>query len=201
MPLRIADVRAHFESRVLGQPDAAATVVDLVAVLKAGLNDPKKPLASFFFVGPTGVGKTESAKALAEFLFGSADRLVRFDMGEYGSDDAVRRLIGSTWGGEEGELTRRVREQPFCVVLLDEIEKAHWSVFDALLAAIGEGRLTDASGRVADFRNAIVIMTSNLGAAGFGRPARLRRECSGERRRSLRRGGGEVLQTGILQSN
>ena len=202
VPLRIADVLSHFESRVLGQPDAAATVVDLVAVLKAGLNDPKKPLASFFFVGPTGVGKTESAKALAEFLFGSADRLVRFDMGEYGADDAVRRLIGSTWGGEEGELTRRVREQPFCVVLLDEIEKAHWSVFDALLAAIGEGRLTDASGRVADFRNAIVIMTSNLGAS------RIRSSPLGFGEGALENGAARYVEAaekffrpGILQSN
>jgi ATP-dependent Clp protease ATP-binding subunit ClpA len=168
VPLRIADVREHFESRVLGQADATATVVDLVAVLKAGLNDPQKPLASFFFVGPTGVGKTELAKALAEFLFGSPDRLVRFDMGEYASFDAVERLIGTAWGSKEGELVRRVREQPFSVVLLDEIEKAHWSVFDALLAAIGEGRLSDAAGRVADFRNAIVIMTSNLGARRGG---------------------------------
>jgi ATP-dependent Clp protease ATP-binding subunit ClpA len=175
LPLRIADVRSHFETQVLGQPDATAALVDVVSVLKAGLNDPHKPLGSFFFVGPTGVGKTESAKALAEFLFGSRDRLVRFDMGEYVSWDAVQKLIGSAWGSEEGELTRRVREQPFCVVLLDEIEKAHWSVFDALLAAIGEGRLTDAAGRVADFRNTIVVMTSNLGAGevrtkplGFG---------------------------------
>ncbi|HZW73088.1 MAG TPA: AAA family ATPase, partial [Caldimonas sp.] len=175
MPLRIADVRTHFETRILGQPEATAALVDVVSVLKAGLNDPQKALGSFFFVGPTGVGKTESAKALAEFLFGSRERLVRFDMGEYTSIDAVQRLIGTAWGTAEGELTRRVREQPFCVVLLDEIEKAHWSVFDALLAAIGEGRMTDAAGRTADFRNAIVIMTSNLGASrvrssplGFG---------------------------------
>jgi ATP-dependent Clp protease ATP-binding subunit ClpA len=175
VPLRVADVRAHFESRVLGQSEAMTVLVDLIAVLKAGLNDPQKPLASFFFVGPTGIGKTESAKVLAEFMFGSRERLVRFDMGEYASADAVQRLIGTAWGSDEGELTRRVRQQPFCVVLLDEIEKAHSSVFDALLAAIGEGRLSDAAGRVADFRNAIVIMTSNLGATrirssplGFG---------------------------------
>ena len=172
---RMAEVREHFEQRVLGQPRATSTVADLVAVLKAGLSDPSKPLASYFFVGPTGVGKTELAKALAEFLFGSRERLVRFDMAEYASPDAVQRLVGTSWGSSEGELTRRVREQPFCVVLLDEIEKAHPSVFDALLAVIGEGRLTDAAGRVADFRSAIVIMTSNLGASrsrsaalGFG---------------------------------
>jgi ATP-dependent Clp protease ATP-binding subunit ClpC len=177
--LQVAAVREHFETRVLGQPEATAAIVDLVLVLKAGLNDPAKPLGSFFFVGPTGVGKTELAKALAEFLFGSRDRVVRFDMGEYAGGDAVPRLIGSGWGGRDtdGELTRRVLEQPFSVVLLDEIEKAHWSVFDALLALLGEGRLTDASGRTADFRNTIVIMTSNLGASrsrssslGFGTP-------------------------------
>ncbi len=164
VPLRTAEVKEAFEAAVLGQPEATAAVTDVVAVLKAGLNDPNRPLASLFFVGPTGVGKTELAKALAEFLFGSRERLLRFDMGEYASADAAQRLIGTAWGADEGVLVREVRQQPFAVVLLDEIEKAHWSVFDALLAAIGEGRLTDAAGRTADFRNAIVIMTSNLGA-------------------------------------
>jgi ATP-dependent Clp protease ATP-binding subunit ClpC len=176
----LSEVRAFFEARVLGQPEAVGAMVDLVGVLKAGLNDPSKPLGSFFFVGPTGVGKTELAKALAEYLFGSRDRVLRFDMGEHSSADAVQRLIGTSWGSDnEGELTRRVREQPFCVLLLDEMEKAHASVFDALLAALGEGRLTDADGRTADFRNAIVVMTSNLGAGeraagsiGFGSPDR-----------------------------
>jgi ATP-dependent Clp protease ATP-binding subunit ClpA len=163
--LDVTAVEEHFESRVLGQGDAAEAMVRLIAVLKAGLTAPEKPLGSFFFVGPTGVGKTELAKALAEFLFGSRDRVLRFDMGEYASGDAVAKLIGSGWHlDSEGELTRRIREQPFSVVLLDEIEKAHWSVFDALLAVLGEGRLTNAGGRTADFRNAIVIMTSNLGA-------------------------------------
>jgi ATP-dependent Clp protease ATP-binding subunit ClpA len=165
VPMRMADVRAHFEARVLGQPEAVETMVDQVAVVKAALNDPGKPLGTLFFIGPTGVGKTELARALAEFLFGSRDRVVRLDMGEYSSADAVQRLVGTAWGRDgDGELTGRVREQPLSVVLLDEIEKAHWLVFDALLAMLGEGRLTDAGGRTTDFRNAIIILTSNLGA-------------------------------------
>jgi ATP-dependent Clp protease ATP-binding subunit ClpA len=167
--LRSAEVSSFFEARVLGQSDAVGAVTDLLMVLKAALNDPDKPLGTFLFAGPTGVGKTALAMALAEYLFGSRDRLVRLDMAEYGTADAVQRLAGTTWRRDsEGELTRRVREQPFCVVLLDEIEKAHWSAFDALLSVLGEGRLTDAAGRTADFRNAIIVMTSNLGAARDG---------------------------------
>jgi ATP-dependent Clp protease ATP-binding subunit ClpA len=165
VPLRIAEVRTFFEDRVLGQPEAVEEMVDLIAVIKAALNDPAKPACTLFFVGPTGVGKTELSKALAEFLFGSRERVLRFDMGEFASGDALPRLIGSAWDREgEGELIRRLREQPFCVLLLDEIEKAHHSVYDVLLSALGEARATDASGRTADLRNAIVIMTSNLGA-------------------------------------
>jgi len=163
--MQVPEVRGYFEERLLGQPDAVDALVDLITVVKASLNDPHKPLGSFFFVGPTGVGKTESAKVLAEFLFGGRDRMIRFDMSEYAAADALPRLIGTAWKTDsEGELTRRVREQPFCVVLFDELEKAHREVFDALLGVLGEGRLTDASGRSADFRNAIIIMTSNLGA-------------------------------------
>ena len=176
LAMQVPEVRGYFEERLLGQPDAVDALVDLITVIKASLNDPHKPLGSFFFVGPTGVGKTESAKVLAEFLFGGRDRMIRFDMSEYASADALPRLIGTAWKTEsEGELTRRVREQPFCVVLFDELEKAHREVFDALLGVLGEGRLTDANGRSADFRNAIIIMTSNLGAGrremqaiGFG---------------------------------
>lgn len=180
LAMRVPEVRGYFEERLLGQPDAVAAMVDLITVIKASLNDPNKPLGSFFFVGPTGVGKTELAKVLAEFLFGSRERMIRFDMSEYASADALPRLIGTAWKADsEGELTRRVREQPFCVVLFDELEKAHREVFDALLGVLGEGRLTDASGRTADFRNAIIIMTSNLGASrreiqeiGFGAAGR-----------------------------
>src|SRR6266508_2301526 len=176
LAMRVPEVRGYFEERLLGQPDAVGAMVDLITVIKASLNDPNKPLGSFFFVGPTGVGKTELAKVLAEFLFGSRDRMIRFDMSEYASADALPRLIGTAWKADsEGELTRRVRQQPFCVVLFDELEKAHREVFDALLGVLGEGRLTDANGRSADFRNAIIIMTSHLGAGrremqaiGFG---------------------------------
>ncbi|HSH82584.1 MAG TPA: AAA family ATPase, partial [Herpetosiphonaceae bacterium] len=183
-------VRAYFEERLLGQPDAVMAMAELILLIKAGLNAPNKPLGSFFFVGPTGVGKTEMAKVLASYLFGSEDRLVRFDMSEYGTTDALPKLVGSAWQREnEGELTRRVREQPFCVVLLDELEKAHADVYDALLQVLGEGRLTDASGRTADFRNTIIIMTSNLGASrrethalGFG--ATMPEEATDERLRA-----------------
>lgn len=160
-----ASVEKFFGERIIGQPDAVATVVDLVTVIKAGLNDPQKPVGCLFFAGPTGVGKTEMAKTLAEYLFGSRERMIRFDMSEYASPVDVARLIGSPMGTEAGELTKQIRLQPFSVVLLDEFEKAHPSIFDVMLQVLGEGRLTDAGGRTADFRSSIIIMTSNLGAS------------------------------------
>ena len=159
---------AWFAGRVIGQDQAIGLIVDLLTTVKAGLTRPRRPIASLLFVGPTGVGKTMMAKSLARFFFGDEGRIARFDMSEYADALAVTRLVGSAIGGE-GTLTARVREQPFSVVLFDEFEKAHASFFDLLLQTLGEGRLTDGRGRLADFSNSIVIMTSNLGAERFRR--------------------------------
>jgi MoxR-like ATPase len=164
--LDLVGAKRWFGERVIGQPEAVDLVVDLLATVKAGLTRARKPIASLLFIGPTGVGKTEMAKALAEFLFGSKQRLTRLDMSEYADPLAVQRLIGGGFASE-GILTARVREQPFAVVLLDEFEKAHPLFLDLLLQMLGEGRLTDAAGRLADFSNAVVILTSNLGAESF----------------------------------
>jgi ATP-dependent Clp protease ATP-binding subunit ClpA len=169
-PVFLSDVRAWFGTRVLDQPEAVDLVTDLIALTKAALNRPRRPIASLLFIGPTGVGKTEMAKALAEYLFGSPGRLTRFDMSEYGDPLAVRRLIGGGQG-REGLLTARIREQPFSVLLFDEFEKAHPEFFDLLLQVLGEGRLTDAAGRLADFCNCVIILTSNLGAESYQRGA------------------------------
>ena len=136
---------------------------------RAGLKDPKRPAGSFIFLGPSGVGKTESAKALAEFLFGDEDALIQIDMSEYMEKHAVSRLVGSPPGyvgyDEGGQLTEAVRRKPFSVVLFDEIEKAHPDVFNILLQILEDGRLTDSQGRSVDFKNTVIIMTSNLGTA------------------------------------
>ena len=167
-PLRLDETRGFFERRVMGQPHAVDLVVDVLATVKAGLSPAGRPVASMLFVGPTGVGKTEMAKGLAEFMYRSRTRMIRIDMSEYADMPAIDRLIGGSLASE-GLLTAKVREQPFSVVLLDEFEKAHPSFFDLLLQVLGEGRLTDGAGRVADFSNAIVLMTSNLGVDSFGR--------------------------------
>ncbi|MDP1830291.1 MAG: AAA family ATPase [Archangium sp.] len=172
LPLDPAEVRGFLGARVMGQPAAVARVAQVVSVIKANLADPLRPVATLLFAGPTGVGKTELSKALAERVFGSKDRMVRLDMGEYAGPDALSRLIGDE--STEGYLAAAVRRQPFSVVLLDELEKAHPAVFDALLSVLGEGRLTDGRGRLADFRSTVLVMTSNLGAqtlrarVGFG---------------------------------
>ena len=165
-PLVLSAVEAFLGERVHGQPLAVSRLANVVAVLKAGLDDPQRPIASFLFMGPTGVGKTESALSLAEYLFGDRARVVRLDMSEYAYPSSAQRLVDGRGG--EGDLTRPLRQQPFCVLLLDEIEKAAAEVFDLLLQVLGEGRLTDGTGRAVSFRHAIVILTSNLGATSRG---------------------------------
>ena len=159
-------LRALFNQRVLGQVEAVDCLVDRVAMIKAGLNDPTKPAGVFLFVGPTGTGKTEIAKTLAEFLFGSSDRMIRFDMSEFMTEDSMDRLIGERDRSVAGRaLVNVIRNQPFSVILLDEFEKAHHRVWDLFLQVFDDGRLTDRFGNTADFRHSIIIMTSNLGAA------------------------------------
>ncbi len=154
--------------RVIGQDEAVQAVADAVIRARSGLKDPKRPIGSFIFLGPTGVGKTELARALAESLFDSEENVVRLDMSEYMEKHAVARLIGAPPGyvgyEEGGQLTEAVRRRPYCVVLFDEIEKAHHDVFNAFLQILDDGRLTDSQGRTVDFRNTIIIMTSNLGS-------------------------------------
>jgi ATP-dependent Clp protease ATP-binding subunit ClpA len=161
------EVEEGLRKELTGQARAVGAMADLVVVAKAQLNDPGRPLGTLLFLGPTGVGKTQAAKALAAYLFGSAERLLRLDMNEYVDPYSAARLVG-TWGQPEGFLTGAVRRQPFSVVLLDEIEKAHPDVFDLLLQVLGEGRLTDSLGRTSDFTNAVILMTSNLGVREAG---------------------------------
>ena len=175
-PLSLEEVRRFFESRVLGQPEAVDCLVERIALVKAGLTDPSRPLGVFLFVGPTGTGKTEIAKAFSEFLFGSADRLVRLDMSEYQTPESLERLLGDAAKGDEAAaLIASVRKQPFSVLLLDEFEKAHSNIWDVFLQVFDDGRLTDRNGRTADLRHCVIILTSNLGSAiprgpglGFG---------------------------------
>ncbi len=166
--LTAREVEARLGRAVLGQPRAIAVAREVVLRLKTGLVDPGRPYAVVLFTGPTGTGKTELAKVVAAYLYGGASRLVRFDMSEYSDPDAAARLVGDR-ARPQGTLTSALREQPFCVVLLDEIDKSHASVLHLLLQVMGDGRLTDAAGNVADFTHAVLILTSNLGAAGASR--------------------------------
>ena len=162
IPMDVASVKAFFTTNIFGQPQAVEGVVDILASVKAALMRKEKPIASFLFVGPTGVGKTELAKVLAEFMFGNRERMVRFDMSEYGDDYSVTRLIGTSVGSD-GVLTSAIRREPFCVLLFDEIEKASSKFFDLLLPVLGEGRLSDSKGKTVNFCATIIIMTSNIG--------------------------------------
>jgi ATP-dependent Clp protease ATP-binding subunit ClpB len=153
---------------VVGQSEAVKSVCDAIRRSRAGLSDPKRPNGSFLFLGPTGVGKTELCKALAEFLFDTEEAMVRIDMSEFMEKHSVARMIGAPPGyvgyEEGGYLTEAMRRRPYSVILLDEIEKAHADVFNVLLQVLDDGRLTDGQGRTVDFRNTVVVMTSNLGS-------------------------------------
>ncbi len=161
----LAAVRAYFAARVIGQDEAVSAVVERIAMLKAGLNDPGKPIGVFLFAGPTGTGKTELAKTLTEFLFGSIERMIRLDMSEFQTADSTMKILGSGDAAHPVDsLITLVRKQPFSVVLLDEFEKAHANIWDLFLQVFDDGRLTDQLGQVADFRHCIIILTTNLGA-------------------------------------
>ncbi len=172
---RLLRMEDELHKRIVGQHDAIDAVSKALRRTRAGLKDPKRPAGSFIFLGPSGVGKTESAKALTDFLFGDEDALIQIDMSEYMEKHAVSRLVGSPPGyvgyDEGGQLTEAVRRKPFSVVLFDEIEKAHPDVFNILLQILEDGRLTDAQGRTVDFKNTVIIMTSNLGTAELRKKA------------------------------
>jgi ATP-dependent Clp protease ATP-binding subunit ClpC len=157
----------RIHERIVGQDEAITAISDAIRRARSGLKDPKRPIGSFIFIGPSGVGKTELAKALAEFMFDNEDALVRLDMSEYREQHTVSRLFGAPPGyvgyEEGGQLTESVRRRPYRVILFDEIEKAHPEVWNALLQILDDGRLTDGQGRIVDFRNTVLIMTSNLG--------------------------------------
>ena len=172
---KLLRMEAELGRRLVGQQAAVQAVSDAVRRSRAGISDPDRPSGSFLFLGPTGVGKTELAKALAEFLFDDERAIVRVDMSEYSERHSVARLVGAPPGyvgyEEGGQLTEAVRRRPYCVVLLDEVEKAHPEVFDVLLQVLDDGRLTDGQGRTVDFRNTILILTSNLGSQYIADPA------------------------------
>jgi ATP-dependent Clp protease ATP-binding subunit ClpB len=165
---KLLDMEKAIGRRVIGQEDAVAIISDAVRRARAGLQDPNRPLGSFLFLGPTGVGKTELTKALAEFLFDDETAMIRIDMSEYMEKHSVARLIGAPPGyvgyEEGGALTEAVRRRPYQVILFDEVEKAHPDVFNVLLQVLDDGRLTDGQGRQVDFKNTLIVLTSNLGS-------------------------------------
>ncbi len=168
---KLLTMKDQLHTRVIGQDEAVEVVTRAIRRSRAGLKNPKRPIGSFIFLGPTGVGKTEVARSLAEYLFDDGESMIRIDMSEYMEKYAVSRLVGAPPGyvgyEEGGQLTEAVRRRPYCVILLDEIEKAHPDVFNLLLQVLEDGRLTDSQGRVVDFKNSVIVMTSNVGAAGM----------------------------------
>src|SRR5918996_2072411 len=175
---KLLRMEAALHERVVGQDPAVSAVANAIRRARAGLSDPNRPIGSFIFLGPTGVGKTELARALAEYMFDDERAMVRIDMSEYQERHAVARLVGAPPGyvgyEEGGQLTEAVRRRPYSVVLLDEIEKAHPDVYNVLLQVFDDGRLTDGKGRVVDFTNTILIATSNLGSEIIQRNLRAR---------------------------
>jgi ATP-dependent Clp protease ATP-binding subunit ClpB len=165
---KLITMEVRLAHRVIGQDEALTAVANAVRRARAGLQDPNRPIGSFIFLGPTGVGKTETARALAEFMFDDERAMIRLDMSEYMEKHAVARMIGAPPGyvgyEEGGQLTEAVRRRPYSVILFDEIEKAHSDVFNVLLQILDDGRLTDSKGRTVDFKNTVLIMTSNLGS-------------------------------------
>ena len=188
---RLLHMEDTLHARVIGQDEAVTVVSEAIRRARAGLKDPKRPIGAFMFLGPTGVGKTELARTLAQFLFDDEESLIRIDMSEYMEHHTISRLIGSPPGyigyDEGGQLTELVRRRPFHVVLFDEIEKAHPQVFNLLLQLLEDGRLTDGHGNAVDFRNTVIIMTSNLGTGDIG--SRTPASASGAASRGMRRSG------------
>ncbi|KOU69747.1 NDP-hexose 4-ketoreductase, partial [Streptomyces sp. MMG1533] len=181
----------ELHKRVIGQVDAVKALSKAIRRTRAGLKDPKRPGGSFIFAGPSGVGKTELSKALAEFLFGDEDALISLDMSEFGEKHTVSRLFGSPPGyvgyEEGGQLTEKVRRKPFSVVLFDEVEKAHPDIFNSLLQILEDGRLTDSQGRVVDFKNTVIIMTTNLGTRDISKGFNLGFAASGDKKTNYER--------------
>ena len=181
---KLIHMEERLHERVVGQDEAVEAVANALRRSRAGLSDPNRPIGSFLFLGPTGVGKTELARALAEFMFDAEQAMVRIDMSEYMEKHTVARLIGAPPGyvgyEEGGQLTEAVRRRPYAVVLLDEIEKAHPDVFNVLLQILDDGRLTDGQGRTVDFTNTVLIMTSNVGSQFIVGRGRSRSRCASE---------------------